>query len=91
MRRVFIFICQRKDFHVTFNDLKVIFFSPKYCERNIRVCFIHCVRSEVVQQGTEGQAIPPGGGEVGDLHPAVILGDLSAPDQQRLARVGLPS
>lgn len=45
----------------------------------------------MVQQGAEGQPIPPGGGEVGDLHPTVVLGDLAAPGQQRLAGVGLPS
>lgn len=55
------------------------------------VCFVHYVRSEVVQQGTEGQPIPPGGGEVGDLHATVVLGDLAAPGQQRLARVWFPS
>lgn len=45
----------------------------------------------MVQQCAEGQPIPPGGGEVGDLHPTVVLGDLAAPGQQRLAGVGLPS
>ena len=45
----------------------------------------------MVQEGTEGQPVPPGGGEVGDLHPAVVLGDLAAPDQQGLAGIGLPS
>lgn len=45
----------------------------------------------MVQQGTEGQPIPPGGGEIGDLHPAVVLGDLPAPGQERLAGVGFPS
>ena len=54
------------------------------------VCLLHCVRSEVVQQGAEGQPVPPGRGEVGDLDPAVVLGDLTAPGQQRLAGVRLP-
>lgn len=45
----------------------------------------------MVQQGTEGQSVPPGGGEVGDLDPAVVFGDLPAPGQQRLTGVGFPS
>lgn len=44
-----------------------------------------------MQQSAEGQPIPPGGGEVSDLHPAVVLGDLATPDQQRLAGIGLSS
>ena len=55
------------------------------------VCLSHVVGSEVVQQSAEGQPVPPGGGEVGDLHPAVVLGDLATPGEQRLAGVGLPA
>lgn len=53
--------------------------------------FLHYVRSEVVQQSAEGQAVPPGCGEVGDLHSTIVLGDLAAPGQQRLASIGFPS
>ena len=45
----------------------------------------------MVQQSAEGKPIPPRGGEVGDLHPTVVLGDLTTPGQQRLASIGLPS
>lgn len=45
----------------------------------------------MVQEGAEGQPIPPGGGEVGDLYPTVVLGDLATPGQQGLAGVGFPS
>ena len=55
------------------------------------VSYIHGIRSEVVQQGAESQAVPPRRGEVGDLHPAVVLGDLATPGQQGLAGVGLAS
>lgn len=54
-------------------------------------CFLHDVWSEVVQQSAEGQPVPPGCGEVGDLHSTVVLGDLAAPGQQGLAGIGLPS
>lgn len=52
---------------------------------------LHHVGSEVVQQSAEGQPVPPGRGEVGDLHSTVVFGDLAAPGQQRLAGVGFPS
>lgn len=39
-----------------------------------------------MENGTEGQAVSPGGAEVGDLHPLVLLGNVLAPLQQRLAR-----
>lgn len=45
----------------------------------------------MVQEGTESQPVSPGSGEVCDLHPAVVLGHLTAPCQQGLAGVGFPS
>lgn len=45
---------------------------------------LYQVRVEMVQDGTEGQAVPPGGAEVGDLYSLVTLRDLLAPLQQRL-------
>lgn len=47
--------------------------------------FIHLVWVEVVEDCTEGQTIPPGRAEVGDLDPFMTLGDFLAPLQQRLA------
>lgn len=47
--------------------------------------FLHLFRMEAVDNGAEGQAIPPGGAEVGDLHSFVTLGDFLTPFQQRLA------
>lgn len=47
----------------------------------------HFVWMEVVQDGTEGQAISPGRAEVGDLYPLVPAGDVLTPLQQRLAGV----
>ena len=55
------------------------------------VCNSHVIRSEVMEKGAECQAVPPGCGEVGDLDSAVILCDLTAPGQQGLASVGLPT
>lgn len=45
----------------------------------------------MVQQGAEGEPVPPGGGEVGDLHPTVVLGHFTTPDKQGLTGIGLPS
>lgn len=53
--------------------------------------FIHQIGSEMVQQSAEGQPVPPGRGEVGDLHPTVVLRDLAAPGQQGLAGIGFSS
>lgn len=47
--------------------------------------FLHLFRMEVMENGTEGQAVPPGGAEVGDLHPFVTLGDFLTPFQEGLA------
>lgn len=38
-----------------------------------------------MQNGTEGQAVSPGGAEVGNLHPRVTVGDALAPLEQGLA------
>ena len=46
---------------------------------------VHFVWVEVMQEGTEGQAVSPGGAEVRDLHPPVLAGDVLTPLQQRLA------
>lgn len=48
---------------------------------------VHLLWVEVMQEGAEGQAVPPGRAEVGDLHPLVAAGDVLAPLQQRLAGV----
>lgn len=48
---------------------------------------LHLLRVEVVQDGAEGQAVPPRRAEVGDLDRAVLVGDVLAPLQQRLAGV----
>lgn len=50
-------------------------------------CDPHLLRVEVVQDGTEGQAVSPRRAEVGDLDPTVLVGDVLAPLQQRLAGV----
>lgn len=47
--------------------------------------FLHLFGMEAVQNGAEGQAIPPGGAEVGDLHAFVALGDFLTPFQEGLA------
>lgn len=50
-------------------------------------CDVHFFWVEVVQDGAERQAVPPRCAEVGDLHPAVLVGDVLTPLQQRLAGV----
>lgn len=47
----------------------------------------HFLWVEVVQDGAEGQAVSPRRAEVGDLDPAVLVGDVLTPLQQRLAGV----
>lgn len=44
---------------------------------------------EVVEEGIEGQPVPPAGGEVVDVHSLVSLCALSAPRQQCPLKVGL--
>lgn len=44
----------------------------------------HLVRVEVVEDGAEGQAVPPGRAEVSHLHAPVVLCDFLTPLQQRL-------
>lgn len=48
---------------------------------------LHFIGVEVVEDGTEGQAVPPGRAEVGDLYPPVLSGDVLTPLEQRLAGV----
>lgn len=74
-------------------------FEPKFktvnqmpvdkCKRKLygRWCDVHFFWVEVVQDGAERQAVPPRRAEVGDLHPAVLVGDVLTPLQQRLAGV----
>lgn len=38
-----------------------------------------------MEDGAEGQAVSPGGAEVGDLHSFVTLGDFLTPFKERLA------
>lgn len=45
---------------------------------------------EVMQDGTEGQAVSPGRAEVCDLYPPVPTGDVLTPLEQRLAGVHQP-
>lgn len=46
---------------------------------------LHLFGMEVVEDGAEGQAAPPGGAEVGDPYSSVVLGDILTPFQERLA------
>lgn len=48
---------------------------------------VHFFWVEVMEYGTEGQAISPGRAEVGDFYPAVLVGDVLTPLEQRLAGV----
>lgn len=49
--------------------------------------YVHFFWMEVMEYGTEGQAIPPGRAEVGDFYPRVLVGDALTPLEQGLAGV----
>ncbi len=44
--------------------------------------FLHELRPLAVYESAEGQAVPPGGREIGDVHPSVTLSLLLTPGQQ---------
>lgn len=48
-----------------------------------------CVSPEVVQDGTERQAVCPAGGEVEHVDAVIVTGAVSHPAQQNLLAVGL--
>lgn len=50
-------------------------------KRNV---YSHEVWPEVMNDGAEGEPVPPGGRHIGHLDPSVSLGDLLAPLQQVL-------
>ena len=45
----------------------------------LKISEVNEVRSEPVDDGTEGKTVPPGRGEVGDVDPGVAGGDLATP------------
>ena len=46
---------------------------------------LHFLGVEVMKDGAEGQAVPPGCAEVGDLYPLVTLCHFLTPLEERLA------
>lgn len=48
----------------------------------VALACLHELGPLVVDEGAEGQAVPPGGREVGDVHPSVALSLLLTPGQQ---------
>lgn len=50
----------------------------------MRVLYLHEIRSEVVYECAEGEAVPPGSGHVLHPDPGVAVGHPLAPQLQRL-------
>jgi len=54
-------------------------FGWSFCE----VLEVEVLWEKAMGQGTEGQPVRPGGGEVGHIHPRIVTGNTGAPCQQR--------